>query len=210
MKHKVLFVVSIISVFALVISSVSFTITNAQLETAYDEYISIKEKNKEIVTDVDSEINMLKQQRDIANQDYKRIVSAQRVYQIAADYYSIRYVFNGSPRDNKQKIINRIKEFTTKEFRDDLKIKLSKSGGNGNVSEDFSHNCFVESLFSSDIYQKNNDNLGKKAKINMLDVYARIRLNDKYDAISVLTFTLIQNEWRISDERIVATRFENL
>ena len=41
-----------------------------------------------------------------------------------------------------------------------------------------------------------------------LDIYARLRLNDKYDAVSVLTFTLIQNEWRISDERIVATQFE--
>jgi hypothetical protein len=208
MKHKLLFILSIISVLALVVSSVNFSITKSKLEASQDEYITIKEKNKELVTDVDAEILRLKNQRDRANAKYKRISSAQAVSPIAADYYYCRYEFNGSPKDNKCRIISDIKSYTTKQFQDNLETELSRTAGNGNVSEIFRHSCLIESLFVSDIYQKNNDNLGKQSKINMLDVYARLRLNDKYDAISVLTFTFIQNEWRIMDERIVAMRFE--
>lgn len=208
MKHKFLFVVSIIPVLALVISSVSFTITKTQLETAQDEYISIKEKNKEIITDVDSEILRLKNQRNRADADYERASSAQGVSKTAADYYHSRYEFNGSPQDNKSRIINEIRDYTTKQFRDDLEIELAKSGGNGHVSEDFRHSCSIKSLFVSEIYKKSNKNLGKKSEIYLLDVYARLWLNDSYDAVSVLTFTLKSEKWKIADERIVATRFE--
>ena len=210
MKHKVLFIVGIISVFALTISSVSFTVTKTQLETVRDEYSTIKEKNKEIITDVDAEILRLKKQRDSANADYKRASSAQSVSKKAADYYNSRYEFNGSPKDNKSRIINEIRDYTTKQFRDDLAIALSKSGGNGNVSEDFRHTCSVKSLFLSEIYIKRNNNLGKKLDVYLFDVYARLWLNDNYEAVSVLTFTLKSEKWEIADERIVATRFEKI
>jgi hypothetical protein len=208
MKHKLLFIVSIISVLALVVSSVSFSITKSKLEASQDEYITIKEKNKELVTDVDAEILRLKNQRDSANDKYERVSTAQAVSQIAADYYYCRYEFNGSPKDNKRRIISDIKSCATKQFRDNLEGELSRTGGNGNVSENFKHTCSVESLFVSEPYKKSNDNLGKTTEIYLVNVYARLLLNNSYEAVSVLTFTMNDKKWKIADERIVATRFD--
>ncbi len=201
--------VSIISVLALVVSSVSFSITKSQLEASQDEYITIKEKNKELVTDVDAEILGLKNQRDSANADYERLSSAQAVFKIAADYYYSRYEFDGSPKGNKRIVISDIKSYTTKQFRDNLEGELSRTGGNGNVSEDFKHTCSIESLFVSEPYKKRNNNFGKKVEVYLVDSYARLRLNNSYEAVSVLTFTMKDKKWQIADERIVATRFES-
>lgn len=209
MKHKILFTVSIISVLALVVSSVSFSITKSKLEASQDEYITIKEKNKELVTNVDAEILRLKNQRDSANANYERVSSAQAVSKIAADYYYSRYEFDGSPRDNKRRIISDIKSYTTKQFRDNLENELSRTGGNGNVFEDFKHTCLVESLFVSEPYKKSNNNFGRKVAVYLVDSYARLRLNNSYEAVSVLTFTMKDKKWQIADERIVATRFES-
>ena len=162
MKHKTLFMVSIISVLALVVSSVSFSITKSKLESSRDQYITINEKNKELATDVDAEILRLKSQRDSAYADFERLSSAQAVSKIAADYYYSRYEFDGSPKDNKRIVISDIKSYTTKQFRDNLEGELSRTGGNGNVSEDFTHTCSVESLFVSEQYTQTNNNLGNK------------------------------------------------
>lgn len=210
MKHKILFILSIISVLALVVSSVSFSITKSHLEASRNEYITIKEENKELVTDVNAEILRLKNQRDSANADYERISSAQAVSQIATDYFCSRYEFNGSSKDNKRRIISDIKDYTTNQFQESLEIELSRTGGNGNVSEDFKHTCSVESLFASEPYKKTNNNFGKKVAVYLVDAYARLRLNNSYEAVSVLTFTMKDKKWQIIDERIVATRFENI
>lgn len=210
MKHKILFILSIISVLALVVSSVSFSITKSHLEASQNQYITIKEKNKELATDVDAEILRLKSQRDSAYADFERVSSAQAVSKIAADYYYSRYEFNGSPKDNKRRIISDIKSYTTKQFRDNLEGELSRTGGNGNVSEDFKHTCSIESLFVSEPYKKSNDNLGKTTEIYLVNVYARLLLNNSYEAVSVLTFTIKDKKWQIADERIVATRFESI
>lgn len=209
MKHKTLFMVSIISVLALVVSSVSFSITKSKLESSRDQYITINEKNKELATDVDAEILRLKSQRDSAYADFERLSSAQAVSKIAADYYYSRYEFDGSPKDNKRIVISDIKSYTTKQFRDNLEGELSRTGGNGNVSEDFKHTCSVESLFVSEPYKKTNNNFGKKVAVYLVDAYARLWLNNNYEAVSVLTFTMKDKKWQIADERIVATRFES-
>ena len=187
-----------------------FSYTKYQLDTAQDEYVSIKEKNKHIITNVDAEIVKLKEQSSNADENYKRLSSAKGVDQIAEDYYYSRYSFNGSPEANKQRIINEVRNISTKTFRDALKLELSRSGGNGNVSESFKHTCSVKSIFVTDIYTKDNNNLGKKSKIYMLDIYAKLRLNDSYEAVSVLTFTLYSEKWKVMDERIIATKFENI
>ena len=202
--------VSIISVLALAVSSVSFSITKSHLEASQNQYITIKEKNKELATDVDAEILRLKSQRDSANADYERFSSAQAVSKIAVDYYYSRYEFDGSPKDNKRRIISGIKSYTTKQFRDNLEGELSRTAGNGNVSEDFKHTFFVESLFLSEPYKKTNNNFGKKVEVYLVDSYARLRLNNSYEAVSALTFTMKDKKWQIADERIVATRFESI
>lgn len=209
MKHKVLFIISLISVFSLAVSCVCFSYTKYQLDSAQDEYASIKEKNKHIITDVDAEIVKLKEQSSNAAENYKRIFSAKGVNQIADDYYYSRYSFNGSPEANKQRILNEVRNISTKTFHDALEIELSKSGGNGNVSENFKHTCSVKSIFITDVYTKDNNNLGKNSKIYILDVYAKLRLNDSYEAVSVLTFALNSEKWKIMDERIIATKFDN-
>jgi hypothetical protein len=209
MKHKVLLIISLIFVFSLAVSCICFSFTKSQLDTVQDEYISVKEKGSNTVMDADAEINKLKKQLEGAKENNRRLASAQDVNQIVEEYYFSRYSFNGSPKDNKQRIINGIRSISTKSFRSDLEIELSKSSGNGNVSEDFKHSCSVKSLFVTDIYTKRNNNLGKKAKIYMLNVYALLRLNDNYDAVSVLTLTLSGEKWKISDERIVATEFDD-
>ena len=209
MKHKVLFIISLISIISLALSCVCFSYTKYQLDTSQDEYVSIKEKNKHIITDVDAEIVKLKEQNSNAAENYKRISSAKGVDQIAEDYYYSRYSFNGSPEANKQRIINEVRNISTMTFRDTLKLELSKSGGNGNVSEDFKHTCSVKSIFITDVYTKDNNNLGKNSKIYMLDVYAKLRINNSYEAISVLTFALNSEKWKIMDERIIATIFDN-
>ena len=209
MKHKVLFIISLISIISLALSCVCFSYTKYQLDTSQDEYVSIKEKNKHIITDVDAEIVNLKEQSSNAAENYKRISSAKGVNQIAEDYYYSRYSFNGSPVANKQRIINEVMDISTKTFRDALELELSKSGGNGNVSESFKHTCSVKSIFVTDIYTKDNNNLGKNSKIYMLYVYAKLRLNNSYEAISVLTFALNSEKWKIMDERIIATKFDN-
>lgn len=209
MKHKVLLIISLIFVFSLAVSCICFSFTKSQLETVQDEYVSVKEKGSNTVMDANAEINKLKKQLEGAKENNRRLASAQDVNQIAEEYYFSRYSFNGSPKDNKQRIINEIRNISAKAFRCALEIELSKSSGNGNVSEDFKHSCSVKSLFVTDIYTKRNNNLGKNAKIYMLNVYALLRLNDNYDAVSVLTLTLSGEKWKISDERIVATEFDD-
>lgn len=209
MKHKVLLIISLIFVFSLAVSCICFSFTKSQLETVQGKYVSVKEKSNNTIVDADAEINKLKKQLEGAKENNRRLASAQDVNQIAEEYYFSRYSFNRSPKDNKQRIINGIRSVSTKSFRSALEIELSKSSGNGNVSEDFKHSCSVKSLFVTDIYTKRNNNLGKNAKIYMLNVYALLRLNDNYDAVSVLTLTLSGEKWKISDERIVATEFDD-
>ena len=208
MSNKVLFVISVIMVFVMALSCIGFTIYQNQVAGLQEEYQTLKERNDDAI-DAPSEINSLYNQRDTLKEEYERLLSTKDIRGKAESYLKNRYSFNGSQKDNKNNIISSVSKLITESHKTNLESELSKSIGNGNVSDNFRHTCEIRSVFVSDIYEyKSKNGVKSNSKVYMINVYARIYLNETYEAYSVITFTRDKTTWKIANESLAATRFE--
>lgn len=218
-KHKILLSLSCFFLVLLIVFGIVFTNVNNELNDTTVLYKEMKsqQKNKEKSVYNNNDLKQLKDQLNQLKFEYNLLSSIENeAEKTAKEYIMARYCFDGSPVDNKDKIIDSVSDIITDSFKDTLTSTLSQSAaGNGFVSEDFKHTCKIISMFSSEIKEigpsdeKDSEKYYKPSY--MVDIYAKIEVNDTYTGICDVTLKKGENAedcWKVEYEYIVATLFK--
>lgn len=218
-KHKILLLLSCISLVLMMISGVMWTNESMRLENSQSAYkILIENKknaNKSIYNSTD--IDELKEKLNNIKNEYSLLCfTDNEAVETAKKYITIRYQFDGSPKDNKNKIVNGLYDIVTDDFRERISDDLSRTAaGNGFVSDDFKHTCKILNIYVTNGYEVGPSNDYKAAEkyepVYNKDVYAKLHINNSYTAICKLTLTKDNKEnscWKVDYEYLPAMRFD--
>jgi hypothetical protein len=203
----------------MIISGVIYTNTSNNLDTLNTKYETLKadkeEQEKTIYSSTD--IKELKSSLSTVKQEYELLTTSHNeAVEIAKQYITERRNFYGSFENYKKAFLKSVKDIITTKYKKELKnTDFSAGVGNGVINENYHHTGDIISAFSSDSYESgmsNDEDADEKYQSEYVtDVYAKVKIDNSYTAICVVSLSKEFEEnatWKVFNEEILADDLE--
>lgn len=206
-KPIVCIVLAILTVISGVTYAITYNMVKSKSQELYDMPISVSKEatSDEIVVEtVDVEGNYRKTISELEEQLNNIINPQADLVEKTKKYFNVRYNFEGSQRDNKDKILNGVSDIVTETHYDDLKKELEYSGaGNMGASADNGYSCEVVDVFQ-ELKAPSSYSVSAKST-SYINQYALVKRNSQILCYQV-TFMENTNGWMINSVQVISRK----